>query len=155
MADQVKEIQRPDDDGIDDYKAMRRSFDRYTPYTNDIDQLEWIRNQAGDIVFVGLLEITKRRDLEKYGPEPTDAFFEAVLNRYNNRSSQGKVARTAASLLGCPAYIVAYDLGNLSRLWVYPLSSNGGWSDGFNGWRRYTQEQYEDFIMGLKRNAKI
>jgi hypothetical protein len=128
----AKSHQRKDrEDRTIDYRNFRRTFEN-TPYTNDIDMVEW-RIEDGKVVPVAVLELTRIDDNHHSG-----AYLQAILDRYSSQG-QGLFITHAADRLECDAYIVAY-YQDLTVYCLYNLSEKRGWHivnpTSFQAWVR-------------------
>jgi hypothetical protein len=119
------------------YRIWRRGVEG-SPYTSDVDQVEWIFVD-GRVVPVAVLELT-RIDHERIGP----AYLQAILDRYD-RQGQGMFARHVGRALQCNAYIVAYRY-DLSTYHLYNLTQN-------RGWVTMTQEEYSIWLQQHRDRA--
>ena len=147
----IKAYQRRDDlDRSKIYRMQRRLFDRSTPYTTDVDQIEW-----DGAVPVGVLELTLRDSKEDKlrRSQPPDGYFAQILNRYDKRDKQGSYVCRVAQLLGCHAFIVVYN-EYVDQFWVYRKTDP--WTDGWpRGWHYFDVDAYEQFLLDLKHEGRI
>ena len=99
----------------------------------DIDQVEY-RIVDGEVVPVLMLELT-RYDYEN---EPASQYFNAILERFGK--SQRRAATHFAQLLGVDCVIVLFKF-NLTRFWLFNLSTDQGWySLNEGGYRKWLME---------------
>lgn len=102
----------------------------------DIDFIEW-RFRNGRLVPVGVMEVT-RVDIDKY---VTINYLNSIINRFEQRDLQARVARTVANALNTKAYIILFR-EDCSEFWVYNLTDKTMWAN-------YDPKQMEDFLQGL------
>lgn len=134
----AKMHQRSDrEDRTHDYRAWRRQQES-TPYTNDIDHVEW-RVEDNRIIPVAVLELTRIDDNDCSG-----AYLQAILKRYYAQG-QGRFIVHCADQLNCDAYIVAY-YQDLTVFHLYNLSAQ-------QGWKIMSHIQYSQWLRSLTPQA--
>jgi len=148
-----KAYQRDDrEDRTLDYRLLRREFGksktgrfRDTPYTSDVDQVEYIFHK-NEIHIVAMLELT-RYDMDEGSLPPPSwvRYRSSLLTRYFNRDAQGKFCLKMSSLVGCPVWIVLFRK-DLEAFWIFDITKNN------STWERKTQKEYSDWLSELKTN---
>tara|TARA_R110001599_G_scaffold174976_1_gene366956 strand:- start:4447 stop:4860 length:414 start_codon:yes stop_codon:yes gene_type:complete len=134
-----KQINRPETkDRAREFQQWHRTLGRRL-LASDVDLVEW-RFIDGELVPVGVLEITLADS------EPSQAYLDAIICRYEKKDVQGRTARHVANALGCKAWIVCYTEG-CKRFWIYNLTERKGWFDLDGG-------EMEQFLEGLERGNK-
>jgi len=118
------------------YSRWHRTLDR-SLLMADVDFIEW-RFRNGEIVPVGVMEVT-RIDL---GRVVNENYLNAILQRYNVRDLQGRIARKVAEKMGTKAYIVLFR-EDCSEFWVYDLTNSIGWD-------YYNPQEMENFLRWLR-----
>ncbi|EFM09528.1 hypothetical protein PaecuDRAFT_3575 [Paenibacillus curdlanolyticus YK9] len=103
------------------YKNWHRGLKRNL-YMLDVDSIEW-RVRDGELIPVGVMEITRTDSDQQIGT----AYLDKIIERFEIRDFQGKIAKRLASILGVKAYIVLYKY-DCSEFFVYNLSDNGPWN---------------------------
>lgn len=150
----TKAYQRKDrEDRSLDYRMRRRELGktekngrlRKTPYTSDIDQVEYIFYK-NEIYPVAILELT-RYDFDEYDkPAPSWAKYRSsIITRYFTRDSQGRFCQKMAELLQCGAYIVLFR-NDLKSYWIFDMLDQRGI------WEHKTPEEYSKWLADLKEN---
>jgi hypothetical protein len=130
----AKAYQRPDhEDRTLDYRNLRRTFSN-TPYTNDIDMVEW-RNENGQVSPVAILELT-RIDANSCGGQ----YLQAILDRFHCQGQASFILKMSERLL-CDAYIVAY-YQDLTLFHLYNLTAKKGWAT-------MNAQHYEKWLQSL------
>jgi hypothetical protein len=133
----AKAYQRMDTENrIKPYSDWHRTLDRRL-YMADVDFIEW-RYRNNDLVAVGVMEVT-RVDLAK---EVNQGYLDSIVQRFEQRDLQARVARKVAEALQTKAYIVLFR-EDCSEFWVYNLTDRRGWG-------HYNPQQMEDFLLRLK-----
>ncbi len=102
----------------------------------DVDFIEW-RFRRGELVPVGVMEVTRADN----GITVSENYLDSMLQRYNVRDLQGKIARKVAQKMGTKAFIVLFR-EDCSEFWVYNLTDN-------NGWDYFDPKEMEDFLKQL------
>ena len=87
----------------------------------DVDFIEW-RIRDGALVAVGVMEVT-RADKDKV---VSQGYLNAIIQRYEERDLQARVARQVAAALRTKAYIVLFR-EDCSEFWTYNLTDRTGW----------------------------
>ncbi len=118
------------------YSLWHRTLDR-SLLMLDVDFIEW-RFRDGDPVPVGVMEVTRVDS----GKDVNENYLNSILQRYDIRDLQGKVARKVAEALRTRAYIVLFR-ENCSEFWVYDLTCN-------RGWIHFDPKEMEAFLKRLK-----
>lgn len=124
----VKAYQRSDlENRVKPYFDFHRTLDRSLT-AQDVDNVEYsIRyDTEGNMVVCprAVIELT-RYDVNDLYKEPTPAYLEAILKRFQ-RDAQGNFICAIAKLLNVDAYIVLFKT-DCSMFWVYNLSKKGLW----------------------------
>lgn len=123
---------RDKEDRSVNYTDWRRKVG-HGAFCQDIDQVEY-RIIDGQIFPVLILELT-RYDYEN---EPTKAYFDAILKRFNK--SQGQAATHFAQLLGVDCVIVLWKF-DLSTFWLHNISTNN------EEWYRANESRYRKWLI--------
>lgn len=127
---EAKAYQRSDTENrVKPYSDWHRTLSKGL-YMTDVDFVEW-RFRNGDLVAVGVMEVTRVDD----GKEVGDGYLNAIINRFEQRDLQARVARKVAEALDTKAYIILFRQ-DCTEFWVYNLSDRAGWdyydSDGMH-----------------------
>lgn len=124
-------------------KSLKDGRYRKTPYTSDIDQVEFIFHDKKPIP-VAVLEIT-RYDFDEYdGPAHSWAKYrQAILDRYFLRDSQGQFIQMISNKLGCEAWIVLFR-HDLKAFWLFDVMHKDA------NWIRKTDEEYQEWLVDLR-----
>lgn len=101
------------------YRKWRRSLPQAG--ATDFDQVEW-RYRNKELEPVALLELTRVDGNVSLPP----SYLQSILDRFEKRDWQGKLAKRAALQLGVKAWIVAFR-HDLTDFWVYNLTDGRGW----------------------------
>ncbi|HEX3643381.1 MAG TPA: hypothetical protein VHV10_19010 [Ktedonobacteraceae bacterium] len=102
------------------YSLWHRTLDR-SLLMLDVDFIKW-RFRDGELVPVGVMEVTRVDS----GKDVNENYLNSILQRYDIRDLQGKIARKVAEALKTRAYIVLFR-ENCSEFWVYDLTYSRGW----------------------------
>ena len=122
--DGVKEHQRADnEDRAAVYRLWHRKALDNKCVMSDLDAVEWryIDDQPCPIA---VFELTRYDGRES----PPNTYLASIVERFEHQG-QGGLAKEAARLLGCEAWIVLFN-NDCSRFWVYNLSN-----EEMNDWK--------------------
>jgi hypothetical protein len=149
LEDGSKAIQRGDarEDRLYDYKAWHYSLGIGFS-CSDLDQVEWGYDRSGRIVAVAVLEMTRCDDPKSI----CKRYFEAILERCEERDKQCSFLRQMAAKLETDAWYVVF-LPDLSLFYRYNLTHNTGW-DNTTGWQQLTQSEYKEWLQSLRAGLR-
>jgi len=139
-----KAHQRSDfEDRSAEFRRWHRTLDR-SMLASDVDLIEW-RSISGDTLPVAVIEITRIDQ----GRKISEAYLNAITQRFQERDFQAKAANYVAKKLGVKAWIVLYRQG-CNEFWVYDLTQTRRWypKDIHVPWGRST---FGLWLAGLER----
>tara|TARA_Y100000310_G_C20692943_1_gene823544 strand:+ start:1756 stop:2229 length:474 start_codon:yes stop_codon:yes gene_type:complete len=128
------------------YQEWRHGKGSAALCAQDLDCVEY-RYMGGHPIPVAVLELTRIDSLKATldGQQvisiPPQTYFDRIIERYGR--GQGKAVMAMAQRLNCCAYIVGYT-EDLSIFHVFNLHRP------HFGWKRWSQDQYWDWIKGLR-----
>jgi len=156
-ADGSKALQRLDtEDRTTGYRLWRREIGktvkdgrkRRTPYTSDLDQIEYIF--VDDVpVPVGILELT-RFDMDENDMPSTSwmKYRNSVWERFFLRDAQGRFITMIAKALNCQAWIVLFR-HDLQSFWLFNML------DQEASWIHKDASTYQDWLVELRYSKQI
>ena len=105
----------------------------------DIDQLEYIIDENGEVKPVAIVELTKAEDWIR----KPEAYLQAIDNN-EGRIKQQKVARSIAKKLGIPAFYLVFE-DKFDRFFVKCLTGES------KKWSLCTPVQWKKILKGLSK----
>jgi hypothetical protein len=153
----AKALQRADrEDRIWQYNSFHKNQNRHF-YAANLDSIEYGYDKDGNKVYLGVIELTRANSDRPV----SNAYLDAVMQRFSVRDSQAAFAIDMAQRLGVDAYLCIYRVGAdnseeildfcLFRLSGKPFDHEGS----YKGWSRLTPRQYATFLRRLRSDRGI